>query len=219
MPVFITRKIIIAFTKCRRPWKNVQNIRFIFTSECSRRNWALPPLGIITKNSPFHCIKRQSKDGAKFKSESMSRINNFDIWEEFDKFVVKRQACTNSLLDVKIANGLKIDQQKVCCNISLSCFFSRFCADKRQQFRFGSSGISKVFLSTKYFEQKKKQNFEIPRHFFVRGQPITLKFTRNKPIIFLVFQFLQNVLWKLQATKNCFQQLNDLQKILACQLS
>ena len=54
--VYIARKINIAFGKGRGFWKNVENIIFKFTSECSKINLALPLNHIIIQNAIFQGI-------------------------------------------------------------------------------------------------------------------------------------------------------------------
>ena len=47
MPVYIAREFNVALNEGRRLWKNVENVIFTFTSECSKTNLTLLPHIII----------------------------------------------------------------------------------------------------------------------------------------------------------------------------
>ena len=53
MPVFIARKLNLAFSKDRGLWKNVENINSIFTSEYFKMNLASHPRHIIIEECNF----------------------------------------------------------------------------------------------------------------------------------------------------------------------
>ena len=90
MPVYIARKIKMAFIKGRGHWKNVENIIFTFTTECSKNNLALPPHHIIIQKCNLPMYNKADSGIREIQLlVIMSLIGNFGFWEDFGMFNIE----------------------------------------------------------------------------------------------------------------------------------
>ena len=90
MPVYLARKINMAFSKDRGIWNNVETMNFTIISEKSRSNLASHPQHIIPKTmQSFNVLSGIHRNAQNSNLVSMSLIGKFDGWDELGMFDIE----------------------------------------------------------------------------------------------------------------------------------